>query len=160
MMMNVSLDTANITTINVSTLDLRIWQHFNSNWTKPHLQKVANVTEIPVAQLYKHMIKASEPVHSFTIKDDDKDPSLIWTILTYPGAYIGTICTFSLYVWVSIAFKRFWFKPAIPKCQPYSPVSMQHAIMEYDVEVAPIYRSGGMVEDPRRLCKNHDLCIE
>ena len=27
----------------------------------------------------------SEPVHSFTIKDDDKDPSLIWTILMHPG---------------------------------------------------------------------------
>ena len=37
------------------------------------------------------MINTSEPVHSFTIKDDEKDPSLIWTILTHPGTCIGTI---------------------------------------------------------------------
>ena len=37
----------------------------------------------------------SESVHSFMIKlmikDDDEDPSLIWTILAPPGSYIGTI---------------------------------------------------------------------
>ena len=33
MMMNVSLDTANINAINSSTPYFRIWQHFNSNWT-------------------------------------------------------------------------------------------------------------------------------
>ena len=32
--------------------------------------------------------------------------------------------------------------------------------MDDDVEVAPIYRSGGMVEEPRRHHKNHELCIE
>ena len=34
-MMNVSLDTANINAINISTLDFRIWQHFSSNWIPP-----------------------------------------------------------------------------------------------------------------------------
>ena len=80
MMVNVSLDTANIDGINISTPDFRIWLHFNSNWTTPQLQKLVNVTEVPVTQLYKHMINTSEPVHSFTIKDDNEDPSLIWTI--------------------------------------------------------------------------------
>ena len=36
-MMNISLDTANMNIINMSMLDFRIWQHFNSNWTPPHL---------------------------------------------------------------------------------------------------------------------------
>ena len=31
MVMNVSLDTANINVINISTLDFRIWQHFSRN---------------------------------------------------------------------------------------------------------------------------------
>ena len=84
-MMNISLDTANINAINISTLDFRIWQHFSSNWTSPYLQKLANVPEVPVTQLYKHMIDTSEPVNSFTIKDVDKDPSLMWTILMHPG---------------------------------------------------------------------------
>ena len=76
-MMNVSVDTANINEINISTLDFRIWQHFRSNWTPPHLQKLANVPEVPVTQLYRDMIKTSELIYSFTIKDDDKAPSLI-----------------------------------------------------------------------------------
>ena len=33
MVMNVSLDTASINAINISTLDFRIWQHFSRNWT-------------------------------------------------------------------------------------------------------------------------------
>ena len=37
MVMNVSLDTTNINAINISTLDFRMWQYFNRNWTKPLL---------------------------------------------------------------------------------------------------------------------------
>ena len=59
-MMNVSLDTTNINAINISTLDFRIWQHFSSNWPSPHLQKLANVPEVPVIQLYECMINTSE----------------------------------------------------------------------------------------------------
>ena len=77
MMMNISLDTVNINAINISIQDFRIRQHINSNWTTPYLQKFTDVPEVPVAQLYKHMIDTSQPVHSFTFnKDDDKDPPL------------------------------------------------------------------------------------
>ena len=51
MMMNVSLDTANMNAINISTPDFRISQHFNNNWTTPHLQKLADVLEVPITQL-------------------------------------------------------------------------------------------------------------
>ena len=92
MIMNESLDTANINAVNISTPDFMIWQHFDSNWTTPHLQKMTSVPEVPVAQLYKHMINTIEPAHLFTFnKDDYEDPSLIWTVLMHPGAYIGTI---------------------------------------------------------------------
>ena len=77
MVMNVSLDTANFNTINISTLGFRMWQHFSRNWTQPHLQKLTNVPEVPVAQLYRDTINASEPIHSFTFKDNDEDSSLI-----------------------------------------------------------------------------------
>ena len=106
------LDIANINAINISTLDFRKWQHFSINWTSPHLQKLANVPEVPVAQLYEHMIDTSEPVHSFTIKDDDEDPSLIWTILMHPGTYVGTIgMIFTVCIGV-YCFKRLWIRPA------------------------------------------------
>ena len=57
--MNVSRDTANINVINISTLNFRIWQNFSSNWTPFHLQKLANVPEVPVSQLYKDTINTS-----------------------------------------------------------------------------------------------------
>ena len=99
--MNVSLYTANINAINISTLDLRIWQHFSSNWTPPHLQKLANVHEVPVTQLYRGMINTSKSTHLFTMKDEDEDPSLTWTIVTHPGTYIGTIgMIFAVYIGV------------------------------------------------------------
>ena len=63
-MMNVSLDTTNINEINISTQDFRTWQHFSTNWTPSHLQKLANVPEVLVAQLYRDMINTSEPIHS------------------------------------------------------------------------------------------------
>ena len=99
MIMNVSLDTANVNAINVSTPDFRIWQHFNSNWTMHNLLKLTNAPEVPVVQLYKHMINTSKPVHSFTFnKDDDEDPSLISTILTHLWKYMGTTGMILLYV--------------------------------------------------------------
>ena len=159
-MMNVFLGTANINAINISILDFQIWQHFNSNWTSPHVQKLVDVPEVPVRQLYKHMINMSEPVHSFTITDDDKDPSLVWTILTHLWTYTWTIDMIFVVSIGVYCFKRFWFRPATPKCQPYSPVTLWHAILDDDVEVAPIYRSKGTVEEPRRPHKNYDLCIE
>ena len=76
MKMNVSLDTANIDAINFSTPDFSIWQKFKRNWTTPHLQRLTNVPEVPVKQVYKYMINTHELVHSFIFnKDDDKDPS-------------------------------------------------------------------------------------
>ena len=159
-MMNVSLDAENIDATIVSTQDFRICQHFNSNWTSLNLQKLANDPEVPVAQLYNHMINTSEPVHSFTIKDDDEDQSLIWTILMHPGTYIWIIGTiFAVCIGV-YCFKRFWIRPAIPKSQPYPPVSLQHAIVGDDVEVASIYKSSVMVNESRKPHRNHALCIE
>ena len=37
------------------------------------------------------MINVSEPIYLFTIRDDDEESSLMWTILKHPGTYIGTI---------------------------------------------------------------------
>ena len=62
------------------------------------------------------MINTSEPVYSFTVKDDDEDPPLMWTFLTHLETYIGTIGTiFDVCVGV-YCFKRFWFRPANPRC--------------------------------------------
>ena len=59
------------------------------------------------------MINTSEPFHLFTIKDDNEDPSLTWTILTHPGTYIWTIGTnftvcIVVYCIKMILFQAFW----------------------------------------------------
>ena len=133
MVMNVFLDTANINDINISTLDFRIWQHFSRNWTQPNLQKLANVPEVPVTQLCRDVINASEQIHSFTIKDDDEDSYLIWTILKHPGTYIGTISMIFV-LCIGVSCFRFWIRPAAPGHQPYSLVSSQHAIADDHIE--------------------------
>ena len=67
---------------------------------------MATVPEVPVTQLYKHMIDTSEAVHSFTIKGNDKDQSLMWKILMHPGTYIGTTgMIFVVCIGVYIALK-------------------------------------------------------
>ena len=150
MVMNVSLDTANINAINISTLDFRIWQHVGSNWTPSHLQELTYVPEVPVTQLYRYMINASELIHLFYIKDDGEESSLVWTILKHPGTYLGKIgMIFAVCIGV-YCFHRFWIRLATPRHWPYSPVSSQHAIVDDNVEVAPIYRCRGKVRKPIR----------
>ena len=145
MVKNVSLDTVNIKAINISTLDFSIRQHFSRNGTPPHLQKLANIPKVPDAQLYRDMINNSEPIHSFTIKDD-KGPSLIWTMLKYPRIYTGTISLIYAVCLGVCCFKRFCIRPATPGHQSYSPFSLWHAIVDGNVEVVPICRHGGKVE--------------
>ena len=71
--------------------------------------------------------------HLHSNKDDDKDPSLLWTILTHPGTYIGTIGMIFVLCIGAYCFKRFWFKPATPRHWPYSPGSLWHAIVDDNV---------------------------
>ena len=83
--------------------------------------KLENVSKVPVTQLYRD--NTSEPTQLCTMKDDDEDQSLIWTILMHPGTYIGTTgMIFAVFIGV-YCFKRFWIRPATPRYQPYSPVS-------------------------------------
>ena len=129
-------------------------------WPHPSCRNWLIYLNVPVSQLYKHMINTSEPFHSFTfIRDDDKDPSLIWTILIHPRTFIATIgMIFAVCIGV-YCFKRFWFRSATPRHWPYSPVSLQHAIVDDNVEAELIYRRRDMVEKPWKPCKNHILSL-
>ena len=143
--MHIPFDIANLNTINISTPDYHIWQHFDSNGTIAHMQQLVDMPEVPITQLYKHMIGQSEPILPFVINRDTEGPSLIWTFLTYPGTYIGTIgMILGVCVGVGVYyFKRSWFRPATLRHQHYPSVSLQHAIVDDDVEVALIYRGRG-----------------
>ena len=128
------------------------------NWTPCHLHNLATIPEVLVTQLYWGMINKSEPIHSFMIKDNE-DPSLKWTILKHPGTYTGTISMIFV-LCIGVYCLKFWIRPASPRCQPHSPVSLWHAIVDDDVEGAPIYRHGGKAEKSMRPQRNHDLGIK
>ena len=159
--MYMSLNKANLNTINISTPDFHISQHFSSNWNTAHRQKLADVPEFPITQLCKHMIGLGEPILPFEInRDMEEGPCLTWKLLTHPGTYIGTIGVIFVVCIGIYCLKGFWCWSATPRYQPYSPVSLWHAVVDNTVEVAPIYRSRGMVEKPVRSCENNDLCME
>ena len=147
--------------VNISISDFHIWQHFSSNWITAHRQKLADVPEIPVAELYKHMIGQSEPIIPFEINGHTEEgPSLLGKPLIHLRTYKGTIgmtfilCTDIYYI------KRFLCRPATPRHLPYFPVSSWHDIVDDDVEVASIYRIKGMVEKPVSPHENHDQHME
>ena len=112
---DVSLVTANIKAKTFQPfLDLNM-ATFEQKLDPLHLQKLRNVPEVPVTQLYRDMINASEPIHSFTIKDDDKDSSLIWTILKHPVTYKGTVgMIFAVCIGV-YCFKTLWIRSGTPR---------------------------------------------
>ena len=52
------------------------------------MQILVDIPEVPVAQLYKHMIGQGEPALQFEINSDKEEgPSLTWRLLTHPGTY-------------------------------------------------------------------------
>ena len=107
------------------------------------------------------MIGQSEPVLPFELNSNkDEEPSLTWKLLKYPGTYMGIIGIISAICICIYFFKRLWFRPATQRHQPYSPVSLPHAIVDDDIEAAPIYRSVGTVEKPLSTHEYHVLYIE
>ena len=74
---------------------------------------MTDIIEVPIGQLYKHMISQSEPVLQFELKSNkDEEPSLTWKLLTHPGTYIGTIGMILATCVGIYCFKRLWFRPA------------------------------------------------
>ena len=54
----------------------------------------------------------------------------------------------------------FWCRPARLAHQPLQPGNMLYAIVDNDVEEAPIYRCDGKALQPTRPHENHGLAIE
>ena len=56
---NVSLDQANICTINITALHFRVWQHMGRNHSDLDLQHLAILPSIPIHQIYEHLLNSS-----------------------------------------------------------------------------------------------------
>ena len=91
MTIHVSLERANLKSCNISAPEFCIWQHIGHNWSTMLLQKLANVLEIPITQLYSHQIGQSKPIlpSQMNRSSEEEGPSLVGKFLTHPGTYMG-----------------------------------------------------------------------
>ena len=97
-------------------------------------------------KIYQHIINGTQHILPFDTNDEStEDTDLIWTLFLHTGMYITAI---GLLIPAGLGLfccYFFW-------CQP--------AIVDDDVELAPIYRHDGKALPPTRPHENHGLAIE
>ena len=144
MMINISLNTTNLNTMKISPLEFWVWQHLEDHWCKTQLHKVADVPTLPVAHLYKHMIDHNGPILPFNLAYESiDDTASIWTLFLHTRIYIMAIGLLIPEVLRIFCCYIFWCWHAIVAYQPFWSDSSWHAIVNDDVEAAPIHRSNG-----------------
>ena len=87
---NVSLNMANLQTVNITTPHFRIWQHLGKNHIKAQLQHLANIPSIPVHKVYEHLLNSSLHMTPFNMKPSE-DTNTLWNLFTHPGIYVSAL---------------------------------------------------------------------
>ena len=158
---NISLDMANLNMVNISSLDICIWQHLKDHRNETPLHHLSSIPLVPIAQLYKHMISGNTHMTPFTSPTESTvDTESIWTLFSHTGVYvmvIGSLIPIGLGIF---CFYFFWCWPASLAHWPLQPGSTWYTIVDDDVEIEPIYRCNGKAKQPAKPCENHDLCME
>ena len=108
------------------------------------------------------MISSNRLITLFMSADESiDDTASIWTLFSHTGIYvmvIGLLIPAGLGIFCCYFF---WCPPTRLAHQPLLSGSMSHAIVDDDVEAAPIYRYDGKAGQPIvRPHKNHDLCMK
>ena len=110
---NISLDMANLNSINISSLDFHIWQHLEKYQNESQLQHLASIPSVPVDQLYRHMVNGIQHITPFTSPEvSTGDAALIWTLFSHTGVYvvaIGSLIPAGLGIFCCYFF---WCQPA------------------------------------------------
>ena len=158
---NVSLNMANLHTVNVSALDFYIWQHLRDIRSEMQLQHLTTIPSIPVHKIYQHIINGTQHIMPLDTTDEStEDTDLIWKLFLHTGMYITAI---GLHIPAGLGLfccYFFWCLPARLVCQPLQPCNMQYTIVDDDIEVAPIYRHDGKALPPTRPHENHSLAMD
>ena len=108
------------------------------------------------------MINNNRSIIPFNLSDESIDHTgSIWTQFSHTGIYVmatGLLITAGLGIFYCYFF---WCWPFILSVQTFWSGSLQHTIMDDDVDAAPIYRGDGKAWQPViRPCKNHNLCMK
>ena len=88
---NITLDMANLHMINISSLDLCIWQHLEKHWNQSQLQHLASIPSVQVGQLYSHMTRDIQHITPFSPEEPTGDTDSIWTLFSHTGVYVMAI---------------------------------------------------------------------
>ena len=78
------------------------------------MQKWAGMCEVPIAQLYKHMISQDESILPFEINNREEGLYLMWKLLTHPETYTRTIGIILAMCIGIYCLRSFWIRPVTP----------------------------------------------
>ena len=156
------IEGSNLNVVNISTPEFKIWQHIEVHWNNTSLQHIANILSVPLDDLYKQVITSNTPVNIFLSTDESTGETVsVLTLFSHARVYVmamGLLIPAGLGI---LCCCFFWCQPARLVCQPLQSGSMQHTVVDDNVEAAPIYRCDGKAGQPIvRPQKNHDLHIE
>ena len=120
---NISLNMANLQTVNITTLHFRIWQHLGNNHSDTQLHHLATIPSILVHKVYQHLLNNTLHLTPFNTEPSE-DTDTLWSLFTHPGIYISAL---GLLIPVGIGLfccYFFWCRPARLVCQPLQPGNM------------------------------------
>ena len=89
---NISLNTANLNVVNISALELRVWQHLEDHWNGTILHHMVNIHLNPFERLYKQMVSCNGSINPFlsTIEPIGETVS-VWILFSLAGIYVMAI---------------------------------------------------------------------
>ena len=108
------------------------------------------------------MINSKGPITPFISTDESTDDTaFLWTSFSHTGIYVMAI---GLLIPAGLGIFCCYFSWCWPARLAHWPLwsgSMQHTIVDDDVEAAPIYRYDSMAgQSTIRPCENHYLCMK
>ena len=89
-----------------------------------------------------------------------EDSDTFWSLFSHPGIYVSALGSVLPVGVILFCCYYFWCRSATPAHRPLQSGRMQYAIVDDNVEDAPLYRCEGKALKPTRPCKNHGLAME
>ena len=134
---NISLNTVNLNMINISSPEFRIWQHLEDHWNRTQFDHLVNIQLVPIDQLYKHMVSNGPITPFISTEESIDDTASPWTLFSHTGICVMAIGSL-IPAGLGIFFCYFlWCWPARLVCWPLWSGSMQHTIVDDDVDQHP-----------------------
>ena len=89
---NISLLSASIHMINISSLNFRVWHHLENLHNDTQLQHLSTIPSIPMSKLYLHLLSSSHQITPYATTDESADNTdSIWTLFSHTGIYVTAI---------------------------------------------------------------------